>query len=151
MYVSSFSTYVTSDSPRKTQSDYPKKSQSTTESFKAELLSKTVNSTDNSLKLPINYISNYKTLNNQQKLQIEPQSSNEVEFAKLQSINSAKSAYDDNSKIFSLLLVPKPALEQTLTVDKRLPQEIQNVQEENLRSSMINTYISNENYYRITA
>lgn len=151
MYVSSFSTYINADSSRRTQNSSSQKSEGTSKLFETSFDSKTLKNADTTPKFPISYISNYKALNNQQKLQDNKQSQGRVEFVKIQTLDSAKNAYTDNSKIFSLLLKPKATLDQTPKIDKQLPQNIQNIKENNLRNTMVNTYISNDNYYKITA
>ena len=151
MYVSSFSTYINAESSTRTQQNRVQESKSSADTFESKLLSKTVKNIDISPKFPINYISNYKALNNQQKLQENPQSSEKTKFLKLEAQADAKHAYSNNSKIFSLILSPRATLDQTPRVDKKLPQNIQDIKEENLRHTMLNTYIANENYYRITA
>ena len=151
MFVSSFSTYINAESTARTQQDKVQESRNTAESFETKLLSKTVKNVDASPKFPINYISNYKSLNNQQKLQENSQSSEKTKFLKLEAQAEAKNAYTDNSKIFSLILPPRATLDQTPRIDKKLPQNIQDIKEKNLRHTMVNTYISNENYYKITA
>ena len=151
MYVSSFSTYINSESSTKTQQNRVQENKSPSELFETKLLSKTVKNVDISPKLPINYISNYKALNNQQKLQENPQSNEKSKFLKLEAEAEAKNAYSDNSKIFSLILPPRITLNQVPRVDKELPQNIQDIKEKNLRHTMVNTYISNESYYKITA
>ena len=104
MFVSSFSTYINAESTARTQQNKVQESKNTPESFETKLLSKTVKNLDTSPKLPINYISNYKALNNQQKLQENPQSSEKTKFIKLEAQAEAKSAYSNNSKVFSLIL-----------------------------------------------
>ena len=151
MYVSSFSTYINTESTAKTQQNRVSHSKSSVESFETKLLSKTVKNIDTSPKFPINYISNYKSLNNQQKLQENPQSSEKTKFLKLEAQSEAKNAYSDNTKIFSFILPPSATLDQTPKIDKKLPQDIQEIKEKNLRNTMVNTYLSNESYYRITA
>ena len=151
MYVSSFSTYINTESTARTQQNRVSDSKSSVESFETKLLSKTVKNVDTSPKFPINYISNYKSLNNQQKLQENPQSNEKTKFLKLEAEAEAKNAYSDNSKIFSLILAPRATLDQTPIIDKKLPQDIRDIKEKNLRHTMVNTYISNENYYKITA
>ena len=151
MYVSSFSTYINTESTTRTQQNRVQESKNTTESFETKLLSKTVKNVDTSPKFPINYISNYKALNNQQKLQENPQNSEKTRFLKLEAQTEAKNAYSDNSKIFSLILPPRATLDQTPRIDKKLPDNIQDIKEKNLRYTMLNTYISNENYYKVTA
>jgi len=151
MYVSSFSTYINTESTARTQQNRVYESQNSTKSFETKLLSKTVKNLDTSPKFPINYISNYKSLNNQQKLQENSQSSEKTKFLKLEVQAEAKKAYSDNSKIFSLILPPRATLDQTPTIDKKSPQHVQHIKEKNLRQTMLNTYIANENYYKITA
>jgi len=150
MYVSSFNTYLNTESSTKMQQNRIQESKNSVESFKTKLLSKTVKNVDTSPKFPINYISNYKALSNQQKLQDNLQSSEKSKFLKLEANIVAKKAYSDNSKIFSLILPPSATLDQTPRIDQRLPQHIQDLKEKNLRHTMINTYMSNENYYRVT-
>ena len=149
MYISSFNTYVNTDSTTGTHNNRVQERRNSTELFETKRLSKTVKNVDISPKFPINYISNYKALNNQQKLQENPQNSEKTKFLKLEA--EAKNAYSDNSKIFSLMLPPRATLDETPKIDKKLPESIQDIKEKNLRDIMINTYISNENYYRITA
>ncbi len=151
MFVSSFNTYINADSMAKAHTNKVKESKSTPALFETKLLSKTVKNLDTSPKFPITYISNYKALNNQQKLRENPQSSEKNKFLKLEAQVEAKNAYSDNSKIFSLILAPRATLDQTPKIDKKLPQDIRDIKEKNLRHTMVNTYISNENYYKITA
>ena len=151
MYVSSFSTYINAESSARVQQSGAQNNKSSTESFETKLLSKTVKDIDTSAKFPINYISNYKALNNQQKLQENPQNSEKTKFLKLEAQAEAKNAYSDNSKIFSQILTPRATLDQTPKIDKRLPENIQDIKEKNLRHTMVNTYVSNDNYYKITA
>ena len=151
MYVSSFNTFVNTDSTTRTHANKVKESKSVPESFKTKLLSKTVKNLNTSPKFPINYISNYKALNNQQKLQENPQNSAKTKFLKLEAEVEAKNAYSDNSKIFSLILAPRATLDQTPKINRELPRNIQDIKENNLRHTMLNTYIANENYYKITA
>ena len=151
MYVSSFNTYINTESTTRTQQNRVQESKSSAKSFETKLLSKTVKNVDTSPKFPINYISNYKSLNNQQKLQENLQSSEKTKFLKLEAEIEAKNAYTDNSKIFSLILAPRTTIDQTPKINKNLPQNIQDIKEKNLRHTMVNTYVSNENYYKITA
>ncbi len=151
MYVSSFSTYINSESSTRTQKSAPGNTKVNKETFEAKLLSKTVKNVDTSPKFPINYISNYKALNNQQKLQENHQNIAKEKFLKLEIQSSAKSAYSENSIIFSKIVPPKATLNQTPRIDKTLPKNIQDIKENNLRHTMVNTYISNESYYKITA
>ena len=151
MYVSSFSTYINADSAIKTQQSKVQETKKSSDLFETKFLSKTVKNIDTSIKFPIDYISNYKALNNQQKLQEDFQNVEKNKFLKLETQSSAKSAYSDNSKMFSQILPPRATLDQTPRIDKKLPTNIQDIKEKNLRNTMVNTYISNESYYQITA
>lgn len=151
MYVSSFSTYINTDSSIKAQKSRLENTKSSEVSFQTTLLAKSVKNVNTSAELPINYISNYKALNNQQKLQENTPNASKEKFVKLEAAASAKNAYSDNSKIYSLILAPRVTLDQTPKIDKRFSQNTQAIQESNLRHTMINTYISNESYYKITA
>lgn len=150
MFVSSYNTYVNvNNSQRIEKKDTPQKQG---ESFAQTLSSKTVPSLSLAPQLPVNYISNYKALSNQQKLQQDTEQHKEkTKFTKINATVSAKEAYTDNSKIFSFLVRPKATLDQTPKIDKKLPQEIKEIKENNLRHTMVNTYLANENYYKITA
>ena len=151
MYVSTFNTYVNSESTAKTHENRAQKGKSNLESFEEKHLSKTVKNVDVSSKFPINYISNYRALNNQQRLQENPQNSEKSKYLKLEAKIEAQNAYSNSSKIFSRILAPRTTIDQTPRIDKKLPKNIQDIKEKNLRHTMVNTYISNENYYRVTA
>jgi len=150
MFVSSYSTYVNVNSSQKIDKKEP--SQKEGSSFADKLSSKTIPNISVATSLPVNYISNYKALNNQQKLEQDNlQNKEKTKFTKINATVSAKDAYTDNSKVFSFLIKPKATLDQTPKIDKRLPENIQEIKEQNLRNTMVNTYISNENYHKITA
>lgn len=151
MYVSSYSTYINSSSSDKVQkeSDIPQKE--TKSSFASKLSDTPATVLNNSSKLPINYVSNYKVLNNQQKLQEETQNNSKLRFSKIKAFVSAKDAYTDNSKIFSLFLKPSATLDQTPKIDKKMPPKAQEAKEAIMKHTMVNTYIANDNYYKITA
>lgn len=152
MFVSSYNTYIAQEPSLKrqesTQIKDEKGSSSEQKPFSNEL-EKVVSS---SVKIPLNYISNYKTLNNQQQLQEQLQQKNELhknyaktKFAKINKINNAQSAYNENSKLFSFLQKPKTALVQ----ESKQPQNLQ--QNSALKQKYINAYIANDNYYKVTA
>lgn len=153
MFISSYSTYIDTTSTKRTQNERKESVKKTAKPFvlqatKAPNKNISINNT-----LPLNYISKYKILNNQQELQKQELANNpaKMKFTKISSINSAQIAYGENSKMFSLLVKPKPALNQTPKLDKSLPQLIQKGQASAMKAIMVNTYIKNENYYKITA
>jgi len=140
MLVSSYNMYIDNVSTQRTQNKKSSVLKTSTKPFFVEAQSKAQTksiSLNNSL--PINYISKYKILNNRQALQRQELAANtpKMKFTKISSINNAQVAYGENSKMFSLFIKPKPTLNQT-------PKSA-------LKNTMINTYIANENYYKITA
>jgi len=151
MYVSSYSTYIDTNTSQKVQKDRNEESKKSTDSFSSKLTTKIPKAVSNFSSFPVNYISNYKSLNNQQRLQDNTQSREEVKFSKIKALTSAKSAYGNNSKIFSLLIKPSATLDQTPKIDKKMPPKAQEAKESIMKHNMVNTYIANDNYYKITA
>jgi len=152
MFVSSYSTYIDTNRTHKSQETQKEERKTEGSSFAKKLNPNPTQINKQSASLPINYVSDYKVLNNQQKLQQSMQNDmQKLKFSKMKTFDSAKNAYSDNSKIFSLLIKPKATLDQTPRVDKKMPTEAQKAKESIMKHKMINTYIANENYYRITA
>lgn len=67
------------------------------------------------------------------------------------SLVQAQNAYTNNSKMFSLIKIPTSPLNQKPSHETTLPREPKEIKEANVRYKMINTYIDNNNYYKITA
>jgi hypothetical protein len=155
MFVSSYSTYINTNATERTQKERADKGTEKTSTFSTKLSALSMSTADTlALKkqLPINYVPNYKVLNNQQKLQqANNQEFTNTKFTKISAQQSAQVAYSDNSQLFSRLIKPKLTLDQTPKLDTKLPPKAQEAQEKSLRHTMINTYISNDNYYKITA
>jgi len=151
MFVSSFSTFVHSTNTNKSIDFKKNDEKEKSESFSKSLSDLTILKPYSDKSLPINYISNYKSFHNHQKLQEHLQSQGEYTLKQLSTLNSAKVAYDENSKMFSLARKPSLSLSQTPKIDEKLPRQEQEAKEKTLRHSMINAYISNDNYYRVTA
>ena len=148
MFVSSYNTYITHKPSLKrsqnTQTQEEKSSSGNKKSFSNEL-EKVIAS---SVKLPLNYISNYKALHNQQLLQQQNEFKKEyakTKFAKINKMSSAQNAYSENSKLFPLLQKPKIALIQEVKKPENIDHNTL------LKQKFINTYIANDNYYKITA
>jgi hypothetical protein len=150
MFVSSYNTYATvNNSPKVNKKDNVESKES---SFASNLSTKTISPARTTENLPVNYISDYKILSNQQKLdQNSQKTQEEKKYSKINASVNAKDAYSENSKMFSFLLEPKASLDQTPKVNEKLPDDLQDAQEQNLRHTMVNTYIANDNYYKITA
>ena len=154
MFVSSYSTYIDTNTTKRVQNernDADKKVPKT--SFESKLLQNVSKNVVLPKEIPLNYISNYKALNNQQRLEQQElsQSKSKTKFTKLNSISSAAVAYPTNAKMFSLIQKPKQTIDQTPTMDRNLPVVAQEKQETFMRAKMVNEYVSNENYYKITA
>jgi hypothetical protein len=151
MYVSSFSTFVHSNSAQKI---YKQKENADTHNIKNSFnkeLSEASFYVKAQKQLPINYISNYKVLNNQQKLQGNKNTQEFTKFSKISAKTNAQKKYEEEMTIFSFSNIPKVALHQTPTINTKLPPEAQTISEQNLRNTMINTYTANESYYQITS
>lgn len=163
MFVSSYSTYISTNSQdkgTKGSSSAPKESAS----FKSNLYLPQERAQNKSLNLEIDYVSNSKSFGNRLELQRQEQELQNhkegelskskalaKEFISNNTLKSAELAYKESSNTFALLRKSHPAIEQTPTVDKNLPNEIQELQEQNMRHAMVNTYLSNDSYYQITA
>jgi hypothetical protein len=140
MFVSSYNTYILP-----TQTDTKKSTKESTAAFSTnpKLTVKPETPTQTTFaKLPVNFISDYKVLNNQQKLHDQTQQFSQNKFVKINTLQSAQVAYKDNSTMFSFIQKPKVALTKT---DVKLPDS------SNIKMKMVNTYIENDNYYKITA
>ncbi len=151
MFVSLYSTYVNTSNPNKNSDLKNSDSKNNDNSFKDSFLdTKTPNSYSNK-NLPINYISNYKVFHNQQKLQEHSTNQNEFTLKQLNTLKSAKIAYEENTKMFSIVKKPSPALSYLPKIDEKLSPEIKEAKEKNLRYAMVNTYMENDKYYRIAS
>ena len=164
MFVSAYNTYIqpnTSDKNIKSRFD---KQNSSSASFKSKLFENSPPVDLKNSSLPVDYISKSKAFNN--KLEIETQKEklaanqekpfNDTKrtigrFIDQSSILNAKNAYETNSKMFSLIPKPHHPLDFTPKVDTNLPQKAQETKENHLRNKMVNTYMENEIYYKITA
>jgi len=151
MFVSSYNTYIATNPSDKSSTQRLESKSSSRESFESKLKEYSLLESNSTQNLPINYISNYKAFSNKQKLQDDFEDKETKKFTKINTLNSAKDAYGENSKLFSLFLEPKLTQSQTPQIDKSLPSELQSAQEKQLRHTMVNTYLANDNYYKITA
>ena len=144
MFVSSFNTYINTVNTDKTKKQDVKKSNVNSD-FNSKLhQKKQVLLPKNDFKSPINYISNYKPFANKQKLAQDSTFTKDIDrYTKINKLNNAKTSYETNTKMFSLLRVPHVTLAQVKKTEENLPIKLQ--------QKMVNTYISNDNYYKITA
>jgi len=151
MYISSYNTYITTNS-----TDNREKVKSEETSKKSSLFSKKLSSQETKLidensNLPVNYISKYKVLNNRQRLQDETLNNQRTKFSKVKALVTSKTAYSNASKIFPILFKTAITINQTPQIDKKMSKNTQDAKEQILKHTMVNTYIANDNYYKITA
>ncbi len=150
MFVSSYNTYISTNTTNKADKKADLTKNSTTvfelKQDKDDILKST-----NIKNLPVNYISNYKAFSNKQKLDQQILSYDEVKYNQIKSMKDAQSAYTSNSKMFSFMQKPKSTLVTIQPINQELPSKIQKLQEEKIRHTMVNTYLANDRYYQITA
>lgn len=152
MFVSSYSTYISSSNVEKNDKYKTRESASSTSqstSFEDILHSDVTSKTTLSEPLFTNYIASYRFLTSKEKFQQD--FSNTLEYKKLNTQNSAKNAYEESTKPFSYFKSTAFTFDLTPKIDKNEPKEIQASKEKALRKSMINTYMANDNYYKITS
>lgn len=164
MFVSSYTTHIQSDISSKDSRQRLQKPNASSESFSQKLAQKTPTPNFTNSPIPIDYISKGQAHTNRQELEFQkeqlknPDKSSAKEMKesinKLSAHNSmagAKNAYENINKAFSSF--PKQALsmDQTPKMDKNLPEEALQAKELTMKHQMVNTYISNDNYYRVTA
>lgn len=149
MFVSSYNTYIAHKPSLKSQESTQTQDERNSSADKTKLFSNELEKVvSSSVKIPLNYISSYKSLHNHQLLQQQNELKKEyskTKFEKINKITNAQNAYSENSKLFPLLQKPKIALVQEVKQPKNLQQNSA------LKQKFINTYIANDNYYKVTA
>ncbi len=145
MFVSSYNTYISNINTNKTQKQDDKKVELKKESsFDIHLKqNEQVLTSKVDTHTPINYISNYKSFANKQKLQENLElTKNTDRFSKINTLKSAKESYETNTRMFPRVRVPHLTLSQVQEKNE-LPKKLQH--------KMVNTYIENDRYYKVTA
>ncbi|MCF6340096.1 MAG: hypothetical protein L3J10_05000 [Sulfurimonas sp.] len=151
MFVSSYTTYISANTSDKINQKHINNKKDELKSSASKLLETQVQKLYTHKNLPIDYVHNYKSFNNQQKLQEDIKTPDEIKFQKAKDMKNAKNAYEENSKIFSLLKKSTMTLSNANPIENSLPQNIQELKNKNLRNIMVNTYLENDKYYKITA
>jgi len=156
MYVSSYATYIHNDLKSKLQITSAKESDNSfvkrldkksNEEFSLPLRKQSIYT-----QLPLNYVSVYKALNNQLKLKNQTLLSDQSEVVqKSKKEQVAQKIYSENKNMITNIAKPKPALQSFPIINTKLPLSSMNAQEKIAKIKMINTYVSNENYYRAIA
>lgn len=157
MFVSSYSTYIQTNNSDKISKERIEKPKVGQDSFSKKLDEVSSDIGVKTSSLPVNYISQKQTLHNKQEIVFQEdklQSSIKDNIDKFKNQNvlvNSKNAYESNTKMFSLFKIPQVALNQTPSIDNTLPKEPRDIKELNMRHKMVNTYIENDSYYKITA
>ncbi|MBC8236816.1 MAG: hypothetical protein H8E76_01170 [Helicobacteraceae bacterium] len=165
MFVSSYSTYIQSDFSSKESKQKLEKSGSASQDFSSKLAqTSTPASGFASSSIPIDYISRSQTHHNKQELEFQKEQLKNPDnkeakatketlntFASHNSLSSARNAYEASNKMYSLFPKQSITINQTPKMDTNLPQEAYEAKDSAMKHTMVNTYISNDNYYRLTA
>ena len=153
MFVSSYNTYVDTTTSTNAQKESAESTNNPSSKFEIKATPALNQNVILGKKLPIDYISNYKALNNKQQLEDNDtaKQASTMKFKKVSSLKNAQLAYGENSKMFSLLIKPKQTINQTPKIDQKMPIEAQDAKENIIRNTMVNAYMANDDYYRITA
>ncbi|MBA1432652.1 MAG: hypothetical protein FAF04_03430 [Epsilonproteobacteria bacterium] len=143
MFIASYATYVPTLSATRT-TPVNEKNSSTKENAAAP--EKTVQKKQNNITNSSALLSRY-TLLKQTK-----ENKDTTLFSNLKIHQDAKEAYTQTLQPFSFMKKPKSAQQKPLSLqDIHLPKEARSAKEQILRKEMVNTYIANDNYYRVTA
>jgi len=149
MFISSYNTYVQTNATDKTSKTKDIKEPQHTNSFASQFLKKPQLQKPQLSNTPINYVQDSKVFNNKQKLNQNIESKqglvNANKFNFTSSLTNAKVAYTSNSNMFSIVAKPKPSLSQEQNIKNDPSSTIYK------KLSAINTYLSNDKYYQITA
>jgi len=164
MFISSFSTYATNNTSNRAAKTAANEKETKATSFSDKLTKNISHPSLVKQNISINYISQGKAQHNKQMIEISQKNiqnskkddfktTNNIKnsFTSNASLQSAKVAYTSNAIMFPLLKKPTATINQTPTISKALPQDIQELKEKNMRHIMVNTYLANDNYYKITA
>lgn len=151
MFVSSYNTYISTNSTDRSQRTGASDSKKSDYSSASKYVDSPIVESKIAKNIPISYISNYKAFNNKQRLLQQFNNPDGERFSKINTQQNMKTAYAENSKVFSLVQQPGLTLNQLNKIDAKLPKNIQELKDENMRRTMINAYISNDRYFDITA
>lgn len=153
MFVSSYSTFLHTNAIDKNAKKDAPKELSPEKSFSTKSLDSSQNTTKPLIVTPVNYQSNHQFLKTKAKVQQQvEQNTQPAKFTTMNSQIKASSAYTSNSTMFSLMPKSQPIVKHnTQEINQNLPQEVKDLKESFLKIKMVNTYISNNNYYQITA
>ena len=165
MFVSSYNNYVQPDLSSKESRQRLEKTGNGSQEFSSKLAQKSLpaSSFTNS-SIPVDYISRSQTHTNKQELEFQKEQLKNPDnkeakatketlntFTSHKALSSAKNAYEASNKMYSVFPKQSITIDQTPKMDKNLPQEAHEAKDLAMKHKMVNTYISNDNYYRATA
>jgi len=142
MFIASYATYVPTVSTAKINSAKEKDFTPKTD------ISADKKSTPEKIETPLGLnktISSYNLYNKEKNRNLDL-------YEKIKKFQNAQTAYKETTQPFSSMRKPKaPQQNSFSTLNLTLPQEAKNAQESLLKTKMVNTYIENDNYYKVTA
>ncbi|MDF1875008.1 hypothetical protein JHD48_04590 [Sulfurimonas sp. SAG-AH-194-I05] len=155
MFVSSYNTYIQTKSNEKTNE---KQRKIENESFSSKIAKSLTSPTQKKLSTALqSEILNTSNTYNKVSIQNQKKSAGAQtekslnKFTASNTVLNAKNAYEENAQIRLNFRMPHAPLNQTPSLEKSLPQEPKEIIERNMRYKMVNTYISNDNYFKVTA
>lgn len=165
MFVSSYNTYINTNTSQKSTRGSDETTKSDSKLFSSKLSDISTQKSFLNSNKPINYISQGTSQHNRELLRsqqeyIKTNEKNDFKqttesiqkFSSTATLNSAKTAYSENSFMYSLARKPQPVtVDQKPKISQDMPQDLQELKEQKIRHTMVNTYIANNNYYQITA
>lgn len=142
MFIASYATYVPTLPAAKANSAKEKDFTPKTDIF-AEKKS-VPEKTETSLELKKN-ISSYNLYNKEQNKDL-------ALYEKIKTLQNAQTAYKETTQPFASMKKPKTLPQNGFSTQSfTLPKEAKTAQEQLLKTKMVNTYIENDNYYKVTA
>ena len=157
MFVSSYNTYIHTNASQTVEKQRETKEKQNS-SFDFRFAQKKLPEIQKPSLFAVDYIAKNNTFWQKLELQKQTQEQSQTElqettklFTNQKTLSNAKQAYSESTKFFSLFQKQIGVLDQTPKVDKKLPAEIKEIKEKLMRNLMVNTYIANDNYYKITA
>ena len=165
MFVSSYSTYTQSDISSKESKQRLEKTSTSSQDFSSKLAQRSIPTSGfTTSAIPVDYISRSQTHANKQELEFQKEQLKNPDnkeakatketlntFTSHNALSSAKNAYEASNKMYSVFPKQSITIDQTPKMDKNLPEEAHEAKDLAMKHKMVNTYISNDNYYRATA
>lgn len=157
MFVSSYNTYIHTNKSQATEKQVQDREKQTT-SFSTRLFQKSSTQALESSASSVDYIAKNNAF--WQKVELQRHQNDTLgkdflektkQFEGQKKLSSAKQAYAEGTKFFSLSPKQVNSLDLTPKIDKKLPDDIKELKEQMIRNLMINTYVANDRYYKITA